>query len=207
MKFGKDYFDYCKSYSNFDMNDISEWHNEYFDFLQNVFHRLKYDDTISLDVGCATGGYLEMFRKHGMKMFGCDMSKWYIENSKFPLIKDLMGVIENNKIPFEDNKFDFVHMGQVIEHIPEEFIIEELTDILRTMKKSGILYISTVGEGPKIPEEGEDLTHIACFSEEKWNGIFEKVGFINNSIKYRRFIKEDPFASQYDWVNFVLVKD
>ena len=206
MEFGKEYFDFCMNHNNFDMNDINGWHDQYFNFLKNVFgEAIK---GISLDVGCATGNYLELFRRKGLTMFGCDVSKWYIEKSPFPkVIRDRMGVIIDDKIPFKDNQFGFVHMCQVIEHIPEKHIIPELMEVKRVMNDGALFYISTVGEGPAIPAEGEDPTHISCFSREKWNGIFEQVGFKNLSEEFESKIKSDKFAGGYDWVNFVLTKD
>ena len=119
MKYGKEYHEYCKDDKGFDMNSVGGWHEEYMNFLNEVFGNIIVKDSISLDVGCATGSYCELFRKNGLEMFGCDVSQWYIDNTKFTKVKDRMAVIENNKIPFNDSKFNFVHMSQVIEHIPE----------------------------------------------------------------------------------------
>jgi len=206
MEFGKDYYDFCKKDNNFDMDNICGWHDGYYNFLKNVFSEHMKPEMISLDVGCATGNYLELFRRKGKTMHGCDVSPWYIENCKFPKIKERMRVIANNQIPFLDEMFDFIHVCQVVEHIPEQFIHEEMKEIFRTLKPGGIVYISTVGEGPAIPPPGEDPTHISCFSREKWERIFKECGFGDVSVNYVDRFKNDPFASTYDWVNFVLTK-
>ncbi len=206
LQYGKEYYDYCKNENKFDMNELGDWHEEYFKFLLNVFKEHMEPHYISLDIGCATGNYLELFRRHSRLMYGCDVSQWYIDNTKFNEIKHLMKVIENNKVPFINNMFDFIHMSQVIEHIPEKDIREELLEIKRVLKSGGIFYISTVGEGPQIPRPDQDPTHISCFSKEKWESIFQDCGFWNITINYEKKIKDDKFAGQYDWVNFVLSK-
>jgi SAM-dependent methyltransferase len=206
MDYGKEYYDFCKNENNFDMNSVGGWHESYFKFLKSVFVKHMQPSMISLDVGCATGGYLELFRRHKMKMYGCDVSPWYIETCNFPEIRGLMGVIKNNKIPFSDDMFDFIHISQVVEHIPEPFIHEEMKDVLRTLKSGGVVLITTVGEGPAIPPPGEDPTHISCFSQEKWERIFDECGFKNITKEYINKITSEPFAGQYKWVVFVLTK-
>jgi SAM-dependent methyltransferase len=207
MKYGKEYYDFCKKENGFDMNDCGGWYQDYFKFLKRVFgFILSKPNTISLDLGCATGAYLEVFRLNHHVMFGCDVSQWYIDNTPFDKIKYKMRVIENDKIPFSDNTFDFIHCCQVVEHIPEENLKTELKSMFNVLKKDGIVYISTVGEGPAVPAEGEDPTHISCFSKEKWERLFEEAGFVNITDQYDTKIKSDEFAGQYDWVNFILTK-
>lgn len=206
LEYGKEYYDFCKNENKFDMNTIGLWHDQYFEFLCNVFKDHMKEEDMALDIGCATGVYLELFRKHGRTMFGCDVSQWYIDNTPFSNVKHQMKVIVDNKIPFSKEQFNFIHMSQVIEHIPEKYIKEELMEIRRVLKTGGILYIATVGEGPEIPAEGEDPTHISCFSKEKWECIFKDCGFWNITKAYEPKFADDKFASQYDWVNFVLSK-
>lgn len=206
MEYGKEYFDYCKDDNHFDMNVCAGWQMEYVSFLKRVFPGFVNSTTKSIDIGAGTGSIPEACRRQYIEMYGCDVSQWYIENTKFPLIREKLGVIVDNQIPFGDKMFDFAHMSQVVEHIPEAAIREELVDVLRIMKDSGILFISTVGEGPAIPPPGEDPTHISCFSQEKWEGIFKDCGFENVTSDYLDKIRKDPFAGRYDWVVFVLKK-
>lgn len=206
VKFGREYFEYCKNSTGFNMNEVGDWQYKYFEFLLEVFGKHIKKELKLLDIGCATGLYPEVANRLGYNMFGCDVSQWYIDNSPFNNIKNKLKLIENSKMPFDDNMFDFIQMSQVIEHIPESDIYEELNDIKRVMSDDCVLYISTVGEGHELPPDGEDPTHISCFSEKKWKKIFKKCGFKNITRKYKNKIAQNELAMQYNWVNFVLIK-
>lgn len=71
-------------------------------------YNLKAGDKI-LDVGCGKGFLLYDFTKilPGLEVFGLDISKYAIENSKEE-IKDSLILGDATKLPYKDNSFDLV---------------------------------------------------------------------------------------------------
>ncbi|MBU1136566.1 MAG: class I SAM-dependent methyltransferase [Nanoarchaeota archaeon] len=96
-----------------------------------------------LDVGCATGVFLDICKKHCWDCYGIDISKYATEyaRKKFK-VKTKAGDLINAK--YKDNFFDVVFMSFFIEHVsnPDEIIKESK----RILKKGGILFVSTINE-------------------------------------------------------------
>lgn len=91
-----------------------------------------------LDIGCGNGYLLDEFSKilPKAKMWGVDV--YDIDNNKRWKYKksDI-----TNPLPFKDNSFDCLVLGEVIEHVPNtDFLLSECNRIL---KKNGTLIIST----------------------------------------------------------------
>jgi len=206
MKFGQEYFDFCKEVNNFDMNVIGEWQNKYFHMLKDIFEEHITKKHKMFDMGCATGGTIEAFRRNGYEnMWGGDVSDWYIENSPFDSIKNRMLNIESGKLPFSNDTFYFIHMSQVIEHIPEDKMNDILSELYRVLMPGGILYIATVG--PLLPGTTDiDPTHVSLFTREKWEQFFLTAKFRDAFGFYKKRFENNKMAKEYDWVNFVLTK-
>jgi ubiquinone/menaquinone biosynthesis C-methylase UbiE len=81
-----------------------------------------------LDVGCANGAHMEILRKRGVNGIGLDLSIPNIlrGREKYPHLTFMHGFAE--EIPFKDDYFDIVILGDVIEHfrLPEVNIAESL---------------------------------------------------------------------------------
>ena len=84
-----------------------------------------------LDIGCYKG-YLRKYLPLTVKYIGLDLDKWFSEVVKCDL--------NNGKLPFKTNEFDFVIVANVLEHIfyPDK-ICEE---IRRILKPRGMAIIS-----------------------------------------------------------------
>jgi SAM-dependent methyltransferase len=206
MKFGEEYFDFCKNTNNFDMNVIGEWQNNYFKMLCDIFEEHISKKHKMFDMGCATGVLLETFRRNGLEnMWGGDVSDWYVQNTPFPEIKSRMSNIEGGKLPFSNDSFYFIHMAQVIEHIPEEHMLDVLKELYRVLMPGGVLYIATVG--PLLPGTTDvDPTHVSLFTREKWEQFFLTANFRNAFGFYKDRFENNKMAKEYNWVNFVLTK-
>jgi SAM-dependent methyltransferase len=83
-----------------------------------------------LDFGCGNGKRVEEFLKLGLNAFGVDVNTEisYKDNLAF---KCKHIPVDNYKIPFEDNFFDFVISSSVLEHVQNhEIVFKEIHRVL-----------------------------------------------------------------------------
>jgi len=93
-----------------------------------------------LDIGCGDGSFIAKFRDR-CKVFGVDISAKAVKLAEKAGVNAYRSDISNRRLPFEDEYFDLVYMGDVIEHlINPDFAI---TEVARVMKPSGFLILST----------------------------------------------------------------
>lgn len=98
-----------------------EYQRVYQDFVKVILEILK-DDNLKpknlrvLDIGCFTGGFLQMLKKHGFNITGLELQKEAVEiaKKKFPanvFVADVM----TDKLP--GKKYDIISMLGLIEHV------------------------------------------------------------------------------------------
>ena len=97
-----------------------------------------------LDVGCGYGRTLNDLYSHEFKnLFGIDFSDKMIKRGKeqFPWLN--LDVIEDKKIPYDDNSFDSIILFAVLTCIvKDEEQVFLMNEIKRVLKPNGILYIN-----------------------------------------------------------------
>jgi len=91
-----------------------------------------------LDIGCATGFFLEMAQKKGWKAVGTDISDFALRYCRKRGLEVKKGII--SELKFKE-KFDVVVSFQTIEH--EQNPLEHLVSIYKTLKPKGLLVITT----------------------------------------------------------------
>jgi ubiquinone/menaquinone biosynthesis C-methylase UbiE len=98
----------------------------------------KISPTNLLDIGCGEGYLLSQIHRTNkiIKLYGMDV----YENSEMKEWQYKHGDITEG-LPFEDNFFECVVLGEVIEHVPNPDHL--LREIYRILKKDGHLIIST----------------------------------------------------------------
>ena len=106
--------------------------------LFNTISPYIHNDFRVLDVGCATGGFLDYLHKQGLnKLYGIDIVEKYVNfaNKSNYIVK-----LGNAKsIPFNDNSIDLLIMDQLIEHLAEP--AKALSEAKRVLVKGGLLCI------------------------------------------------------------------
>jgi len=105
-----------------------------------------------LDVGCGTGRFISNFP---LRIKGVDGNKKSVEGC----IKKGYDVVRADiaKLPFKDNSFDGVHCSHVIEHLEPKKAYKLLSELVRVLKKEGILVIRS----PMLHSGFyDDFTHI-----------------------------------------------
>jgi SAM-dependent methyltransferase len=99
-------------------------------FLEGIIQKSKIENPRILDVGCGTGGNLEMLEKFGVAE-GVDVSDDALEFCKAKGLRVHKGLAE--KLPFEDESFNVVTALDVIEHLDDDVAgLKEMNRVLKT---------------------------------------------------------------------------
>lgn len=126
-----------------------------------------------LDVGCGVGAGMFEAINHGYNVYGIDIA----DN------KDLwekMGVggrcqtAPAHAIPYPDDHFDFVMCGDVMEHVPQEWVERTLREIYRVGSDRYLLIIATQ---PSAMAKGTVQAHHTIAGIEWWGDKLTKCGF------------------------------
>ena len=135
-----------------------------------------------LDVGAATGFFVEQARVVGWDAVGVEPSEWASAYARDELGVDVRtGTLEEMRFP--DGTFDVVALWEVIEHLPDPLVT--LAEIRRVLKPRGRLVLSTPDAGSlaarlsgrwwlgwrKVPE------HLFFFDRQNLDRLLVGAGF------------------------------
>src|SRR3989344_9427506 len=96
-----------------------------------------------LDLGCATGVFLDMAQKNGWKSYGVEISRFASDYARKEFKLNVKtGDLLNVRL--KDNSFDLVTMWDFIEHVDSPSKI--LSRINKLMKKDGTLFLLTIND-------------------------------------------------------------
>lgn len=111
-----------------------------FEHLLKVISKFKSNGRI-LDVGCATGFFLNIAEKFGFESFGIELSKFSgnLARNKFGANKIFIGRMEDYKV--NHIYFDVITMSDFLEHIKNPQEIFRKTSTL--LKNDGIVVVTT----------------------------------------------------------------
>jgi len=117
-----------------------------------------------LDFGCATGSFLQVAKEYGYQVHGVEVNPSAAAYARNVLGLDILeGTV--NKFSYKEDFFDIVHMGDVIEHLPDPLSTLKLVNIF--MKKEGLLILTT-------PNFNSILTKIFQIKPEEYLYYFNK---------------------------------
>lgn len=94
-----------------------------------------------LDIGCNNGFIGEKILKKNNIVFGVDIASLSLEEAKNRGLKVKRIDIEKDDLPYKNESFDIVILGDIIEHV---FNTDQLLrESYRVLKKRGVLILST----------------------------------------------------------------
>jgi methionine biosynthesis protein MetW len=103
----------------------------------------KYEFERILDVGCGDGNFSVLLKEacKAREVYGIEISEKGVEMARNNGVKAFQLDIDEEDFPFEDNYFDAIFAGEVIEHLfdPDHF----LEEVHRTLKLGGYFVLST----------------------------------------------------------------
>lgn len=134
-----------------------------------------------LEVGCATGFFLDEARKAGWEVFGLELSAWAAgyARDKLGLSNILECALEDAKYP--ENYFDAVIMKDVIEHLPDPKNM--LSRLRKVLKSDGVICVNTpdidsfVSRMLKARWWGVKQQHLTYFTKKTLFKMLNAAGF------------------------------
>jgi SAM-dependent methyltransferase len=94
-----------------------------------------------LDIGCSNGDWATYWEGHGWKCSGIDIDKEHVEMARQRGINAHHCDLNRDPFPFEDESFDLIFAGEVIEHlIDTDGFMRELR---RCVRPGGAVLITT----------------------------------------------------------------
>ena len=140
----------------------------------------KKRDSRLLEIGCATGFFLDEAKNEGWDVYGVEISKWASrytrESFKFNIFCGQIG-----QANFPPLYFDAIILNDTLEHLidPKGIFIK----IRRLLKPDGILYISTPNIGSVVSRIWRDKWwglnqyHIYYFNKASLNHLLDAAGY------------------------------
>ena len=119
------------------INSLDNWV-----FIKNV---PKNRDCV-LDIGCGTGELLYKLSKYFRNCYGIDNSFKMTEIVQKRDVNFKIVTADANKLPYEDNFFDYIVSHTTFHHLDQELAVEE---VVRILKPGGKVIIMDVAREPK----------------------------------------------------------
>lgn len=105
--------------------------------LSDMGYKIDSDATV-LDLGCGNGNLVKAYRENGYESYGCDFQ--FKEGPEVDVLfnSGIIRKIEGNpyKLPFENDRIDFIVSDQVFEHVQD--YPATLSEINRVLKPNGV---------------------------------------------------------------------
>ena len=181
-EFSENYFDdgipASGKYKSYEFNRFEKPFNV---LSSNVIENLNPE--LLLDIGCAKGFLVSIFKKKGIEVHGVDISEYAINESAED-IKPYLSKVDLNfdKLPFEDSSFDTIICMGTLEYVKDQdFLINE---IKRVLKKNGTILITTLN---KIPSD--DILRIYYKEQKHWDRLFKANNFASSHDKARTIFR------------------
>jgi teichuronic acid biosynthesis glycosyltransferase TuaH len=183
--YDKNYFEKCKINDSNNNAEIG-YSNYHGTLLHNFLWQYAYLKLVSdpckgdlLDIGCASGKFLELAEMAGFSATGIDISREAIEIANNKGLIALLSPLEQLKA--DDEKFQVITAWDLIEHL--ENLREFLSEVNRILKDGGVFIFSTPDAGAKIAEEKKNLwigyitslEHVSFFTQDFLNRAFKEI--------------------------------
>lgn len=129
-----------------------------------------------LDFGCARGYIVKAFRGLGYDAWGCDISKWAIQNSDEETEPYLNWIA--NSPPLLKQEFDWIIAKDVLEHV--EYVEANITLLMDVATKGlfVVVPLSQFDNGKYVVSDYEkDITHKQRYTLSSWVRMFLRPGW------------------------------
>jgi len=168
----------CCGYINYD-RDKEPMRRSFESYLDHMESALGRKGRL-LDVGCATGYFIDIARSRGWEVEGIDISEHAIEKGRAKGLTVQAGTLDN--INFPEKSFDAITLLDVVEHLrdPKSSIIEAR----RLLTEGGIVVVATPDAGSLVARTLKSNWHLVVppehlvfFNRENLGNLLIQTGF------------------------------
>lgn len=124
-----------------------------------------------LDFGCARGYMVKALRLLQIDATGVDVSSWAITNCD-PDVKEFVG----HAFDEAPGSYEHIFCKDVLEHIPEESLLELLPRLFRACRRSALFIVPLAaqeGGAYLYPGDEKDATHIHRKTLDGWRALLQ----------------------------------
>lgn len=151
-------------------------------FWRKLLDRTKFDGVKKiLDVGCGAGQVVAHLRNEGYEAYGTDIADGARRYWKMANIEPFCQVTPAHKMPYLDEEFDIVCCTEVLEHVPEEIVLDTLKELYRVGSGDYIFSCALKPAFHKMPHDGSE-PHITIKPMEWWIEMMKQAGYAIISI-------------------------
>ena len=176
-KFEKDYWDGKRKYGYGGYKYIP---GRWAEVARKLIKKYKLNNKSKvLDVGCGKGFVLFEIKKilPNIKIYGYDVSKHALKNSKVEIKNNLFIHDARKKIPFKNNYFDLVISLACLHNLKIFELEKSIKEIQRVSRKSYIMVEGYRNEKELFNLQCWALTAETFFDDNEWKWLFKKCSY------------------------------
>lgn len=155
-----------------------------------------------LNIGVGTGLLEQLLHQRGVEVHSLDPDPEAVARLRSQLgLGDRARVGYAQDIPFESEQFDTVIMAEVIEHLEDGVLQASLKEVLRVLKRGGMLLLSTpyredvVGRQvfcPHCLRTFHPYGHVQSFDKVRLHCLLAEAGYAPIRLKVTTFVRWTP---------------
>ncbi len=170
---------------------------KYFNLIRwDIISEIEQGQNRILEIGCGSGVTGLKLKKEGKakEVIGIEISEENAKNAENNIDKVYLGNVETIELPFKDNEFDYIILGDVIEHLYDPWLL--LSKIKSYLKPDGKIIASIpnvrcwkvlmpliiYGRWDYIDNGLLDITHIRFFTKSTIKKMFVNEGLKINKL-------------------------
>ncbi len=189
-------------YTNYD-RDKEPMHETFELYLKHIERVIGRKGRL-LDIGCATGFFMEVAKNHGWEVEGIEISEYAAEVGRAKGLSIKTGTLEN--VSFPEKSFDVVTLLDVVEHLKDPKPV--LTEVRKLLKGGGVVVVTSPDAGSiwariwgskwqlVVPPE-----HLILFNRSNFKELLTRLGLttIMSTNIGKRFSLPYIFQTLFRW--------